>query len=216
MTKEEHEDVIEDILESLEKIIKSSQRVTLVGDFNCSEVNWAMFKSGGENTWGNKLLRQTMIQWVTENTRFRREDKPSRLDLLFTKGIKLEKDINYKCPFGRSDHVVLEIEIKGDIEDKQEESCKKKRKNYAKANDTAIKFFNETDWMKIKELNDVQEKYDLFLMIYEQGVKEYVPFYKVKGKKKWFNEKCETAKKRRDEAWQRMRRKLIQKRKEEM
>ena len=35
--------------------------------------------------------------------------------------------------------------------------------------------------MKIKELKDVQEKYDFFLMIYEQGVKEYVPFYKVSG-----------------------------------
>ena len=35
----------------------------------------------GENTWGNRLLRltmnNTMIQWVTENTRFRGEDKPS-------------------------------------------------------------------------------------------------------------------------------------------
>ena len=31
-----------------------------------------------------------MIQWVTENTRFRGEDKPSRLDLLLTKGINLE------------------------------------------------------------------------------------------------------------------------------
>ena len=50
--------------------------------------------------------------------------------------------------------MVLEIEIKGNIEDKQ----------------------------------DVQEKYDLFLMIYDQGVKEYVPFYKVKekGKKRVF------------------------------
>ena len=38
-TKEEHEEIIEDTLESLEKIIKSSQRVILVGDFNCSEVN---------------------------------------------------------------------------------------------------------------------------------------------------------------------------------
>ena len=33
------------------------------------------------------------------------------------------------------------------------------------------KFFNETDWTKIKELKGVLEKYDLFLMIYEQGVK---------------------------------------------
>ena len=30
---------------------------------------------------------------------------------------------------------------------------------------------------------DVQEKYDFFLVIYEQGVKEYIPFYKVKEKK---------------------------------
>ena len=33
-TKEEHEEIIEGTLESLQKIIKSSQRVTLVGDFN--------------------------------------------------------------------------------------------------------------------------------------------------------------------------------------
>ena len=74
------------------KIIKSSQRVTLVADFNCNEVNWEIFENGGENTWGNRLLRltmnNTMIQWVTENTRFRGEDKPSRLDILFTKRIK--------------------------------------------------------------------------------------------------------------------------------
>ena len=47
----------------------------------------------------------------------------------------------------------------------------------------------------MKELKDVQEKYDLFLMIYEQGVKEYVPSYKVKENflKEWFNGKCERA-----------------------
>ena len=105
-----------------------------------------MFESRGENAWGNRLLRltmnNTMFQWVTENSRFRGDDKPSRLDILFTKGINLEIDINYECPFRRSGHVVLEIEIKGDIKDKQEESCKKKR-NYAKANYTAMKrFFN--------------------------------------------------------------------------
>ena len=65
--------------------------------------------------WGNRLLRLTMnnkiIQWVTENTRFR-EDKLSRLELLFTKGINLEKDINYKFPFGRSDHVVWKLRLR--------------------------------------------------------------------------------------------------------
>ena len=49
------------------------------------------------------------------------------MDLLFTKEISLEEDIYYECPFRRSDHVFLEIEIKGDIEDKQEEYKKKKK-----------------------------------------------------------------------------------------
>ena len=53
-TKEEHEEIIENTLESLEKNIKSSQRVTLVGDFNCSELNWETFEIGGENTWGSR------------------------------------------------------------------------------------------------------------------------------------------------------------------
>ena len=81
--------------------------------------------------------------------------------------------------------MVLEIDIKGDIIDKQEESYKKKRRNYAKANYTAMKrFFNEIDWSIMEKLKDVQEKYDLFLMIHKQGVKEYIPFYEVKEKDK--------------------------------
>ena len=60
------------------------------------------------------------------------------------------------------------------------------------------RFFNEIDWTKMKELKEVQEKYDLFLMMYKQGVKEYIPFYMVKekGKKDWFNGKCEREEKR--------------------
>ena len=41
-----------------------------------------------------------------------------------------------------SDHMVLEIDIKGDKEDKLEESYKKKRKNYAESNYTAMKKFS--------------------------------------------------------------------------
>ena len=50
-TKEEHKEITEHTLQSLEMIIKRSQRVTLVGDFNCSEVKWETFEIEGENTW---------------------------------------------------------------------------------------------------------------------------------------------------------------------
>ena len=50
----------------------------LVGYFNCSEVRWETYGSGGENTRGSRLLtlimNNTMLQWVTENTRYK-DDK---------------------------------------------------------------------------------------------------------------------------------------------
>ena len=63
--------------------------------------------------------------------------------------------------------MVLEIENKRDMEDKQEESYKEKRKNYANSNYTTIKFFNETDLVKVNEQKDVQARYDFFQRISE-------------------------------------------------
>ena len=96
--------------------------------------------------------------------------------------------------FGSSDHVVLEIELKGgDMEVKQEESYQKKRKNYGKVNYTDFFFLffffffffffyyyyyfffcDKYYWTRIMQLKDIQEKYNFFLMIYERGVKKYI------------------------------------------
>ena len=44
-------------------------------------------------------MNNTMVQWVNDYKRYRGEDKQSRIDLLFTKGINLEKNTNYESPF---------------------------------------------------------------------------------------------------------------------
>ncbi len=49
-----------------------------------------MFEAGGNKTaWGKRFLKltmeNTMMQWVTENTKYRGDDKPTRLDLILTK-----------------------------------------------------------------------------------------------------------------------------------
>ena len=178
--------------------------MTLVGDFKCSEVKWELFEGeGGDHTWGNRLLNLTMnnmmMQWVTEKTRYRGEDEPSRLDLVFTKGTDLAKEIIYKCPIGKSSHVILEIVTRGDNAREKDESHKRRRRNYAKANFNELKeYFEKTDWKVLQELEDVQQKYDAFLEIYEQGVKKHVPLYTVKekGKKEWFNVMCYKAKRK--------------------
>ena len=222
-TTEEHEQMLRDTVESLEWIIRGSKRVIMVGDFNCNNVKWETFEGDeDERSWGNRLLNLTlenmMIQRVSENTRFRGEDKPSRLDLVFTKEVELIKDINYVCPIGKSDHVILEMMVKGAYEKVRDETHWNKRRNYAKANFPELRnFFENINWGEMENLNDIQQKYDFFLEKYEQGITRFVPTYKVKAKRKedWFNMICERAKLRRDKAWKKMRRKPTRENKRE-
>ena len=159
----------------------------------------------------------TMVQWVNEDTRYRGEDRPSRLDLVFTKEVELAKDIVFDCPFGKSDHVILEIEMEG-VTEERDETHRKKRRNFAKANFPELRnFFEQINWKEIERLKSVQQKYDFFLRKYEEGIIKYVPEYKVKekGKKDWFNKRCATAKAKRDKAFKRLMKRPTQENKTE-
>ncbi|MPC68698.1 hypothetical protein E2C01_062902 [Portunus trituberculatus] len=59
--------------------------------------------------WSEKVLQLTMVnavdQWVEESARYRGEEEPSLLDLVFTKKPEPPPIIQYLSPMGRSDHV---------------------------------------------------------------------------------------------------------------
>lgn len=74
-----------------------------------------------------------IMQWVIEDSRYRGEGEPSRLDLMFTKGIDLAKDIEYQCPIRKNNHVMLEMVTRGDSEVERDKSHKKNRHSYAEA-----------------------------------------------------------------------------------
>ena len=193
----------------LKKEIQNNKKVILTGDFNCKEVNWENYEAEGNNfTWGNRLLKLTtdnlMTQWVREETRLRGSDEPSRLDLVFTKGISIKQGIEHHPPLGKSDHEVLEFDICTEQETRIKETHKNKRRNYVKANYEGLKkYFNELDWTDMYNCEDIQSKYDKFLENYNCGVEKYVPFYVVKeeGKSEWFNWRCEKAKRKKNRAW---------------
>ena len=50
-----------------------------------------------------------MIQWIDCDTRFRGGDAPSRLDLIFTRDKEAIEEIKYKCPLGKSNHILMKI-----------------------------------------------------------------------------------------------------------
>uniref|UniRef100_A0A0P4VVH6 Uncharacterized protein n=1 Tax=Scylla olivacea TaxID=85551 RepID=A0A0P4VVH6_SCYOL len=105
-SKEDYEKIIEDTIKCLSKLTKINKRLLLVGDFSCKEINWETFKAGGNETaWGERFLKltteNTMMQWMTENTRYVGDDEPVKLDLILTKGMNLTKELRYMCFWGK-------------------------------------------------------------------------------------------------------------------
>lgn len=68
-----------------------------------------------------------------KKTRFRGEDEPSRLDLVFTGEADVIGDVTYTSPLGKSDHVLIELDIlEGGVDGKDEE-LRENRLNYERA-----------------------------------------------------------------------------------
>ena len=107
-----------------------------------------------------------MDQKVKENTRYRGDDEPARLDLVLTREVYLCGDIQYKCPLGKSDHVVIEMMMKL-VEGRNDETYKGDRLNYRKMDTERLKkFFGKLKWEELLKTEKVQEKYDIFLNYY--------------------------------------------------
>ena len=189
------------------------RKVFLVGDFNCKEVDWENFESGvGEEAWGERFLtlmmENMMEQRVRENTRYRGDDEPARLDLVLTREVCLCGDIQYKCPLGKSDHVVMEMQMEI-LQGRRDETYRRGRFNYRKMDSEGLKsFFEKLNWEEMLQTRGVQKKYDIFMNYYREGVMKFVPKYKPReeGRKDWFNATCVKAKERRDAAWKRWKR----------
>ena len=104
--REEYGDMLKDTYKCLKNMIENSDNVIMMGDFNCKEVcceEWCT--GGGEESWVSILLDLVMnnilTQWIKENTGFRCNEKPSRLDLLLTKELEVIRKANYHCPLGK-------------------------------------------------------------------------------------------------------------------
>jgi len=52
-----------------------------------------------------------LCQNVNAPTRGRGSDKPSLLDLVFTRDKEMINSVNHAAPIGKSDHVLLEIDL---------------------------------------------------------------------------------------------------------
>ena len=212
--RHEYDEMLSDTVECIQKLLIDSKNITIMGDFNCKEVNWEEWNTPGtQETWGDRLLKLAMenilTQWITKSTRFQGSINPTRLDLVFTKEPELVDQVRYQCPLGNSDHILLELDLSAAGGDKvRMEDHKNGRYHFGKADFMGLKqFYMDTNWRKFDEATNIYEKWTEFLKVYNEGVERYVPkmnTIKVK-KNEWFNHKCEKARKLKEETWNRWR-----------
>ena len=87
------------------------------GDFNFRDKNWKLGEAP-VNSEHFKFLQSInnsyWIQNVLEMTRFRINQTPSLLDLVFTRSLGEVGDISYEPSLGKSDHLVLNFSVMTD------------------------------------------------------------------------------------------------------
>ena len=108
---------------------------------------------------------------------------------------------------GKSDHLLVEIELQEEKVQRCIEDFKKERLNDARANYENLRnYFGCIDWKDIMKHKTMLEKYESFLHEYNEGVKRFVPTYRVRKRiQTWYNSKCIEARKKKNRAWKKLR-----------
>lgn len=88
------------------------QDLIVVGDFNYPGIDWDTCVTSDREDSNSDRFTECIndcfwFQHVDQPTRYRGDQRPSILDLVFTNQENVVKDLSYNAPFGNSDHCVL-------------------------------------------------------------------------------------------------------------
>ena len=157
----------------------------IVGDFNYPNITWSPEPSimtststepnsrtpSSEHVFVECIRDTFMHQNITEETRYRNESS-SILDLLFTNETSTVEQISYHDPLGASDHCGISFNISVNLPP----ASKTKRLLYNKGNYDKLRSMLDIDWdLLLDDKKDVQEAYDLFESILQNGISACIP-----------------------------------------
>ena len=216
-SQENYQKIIQETLKSLEEVLQfsetNSKEILITGDFN-SKIDWESFDPRAQpDSWNAKLLEvindHCLFQNVTDHTRIRGLDRPSMLDLIFTKHNDDIKDIEYCPPLGKSDHVVIKLKYCL-LQEKLIVSKERKQKyNYKRGDYRSLKdFFDSINWETLMNDENLDVQYSKFCEIYKKGVEKFISKFKIDARncQKWFNDKCKKMREKKHLLWKRFRR----------
>ena len=203
----ETQDILSDLLQKGEA---KSQEIVLMGDFNC-DINWETLEAKHHpHDWNENLLNlitdHCLHQHVNQPTRVRGTDRPSMLDLIFTRQPEDITDINYGAPLGKSDHAVLDMKYWTNIVKNKKQY--KESYNYKKGDYNGLReYFKKTNWERELTITDINQQNSKFLDFYYKGVDKFIPKTKQRetpeDNQEWFNGRCKRARDNKELLWTR-------------
>ena len=111
----------EDSVQQLEQLIRqvcatSHSHLVVVGDFNLPQINWSAQSSQAPMSHCSHSFIETirdcfLFQHVLKPTRYRLDETPSVLDLIFSREEGMVRKLEYLPGLGNSDHVVLQFTV---------------------------------------------------------------------------------------------------------
>ena len=143
---------------------RMNPNIVIVGDFNYKEIDWineyAPPDKQHQTLFIEAIQDNFLHQHVTEPTRFRENETPNLLDLVFSAEESSVKDLEYLPPLGESDHMCLKFKVSFNIQPNTIPTSKQLN-IYKTDYDSVRRKLRSHDWEA--ELNSTfEEDYQLF------------------------------------------------------
>lgn len=183
----------------------------IMGDFNYREVDWNHWTSSMPETHSShefiEAVRDSFLyQHIDFNTRFRNNQRPSMLDLIFSNDEFLVEDIEQFSPVGVSDHVLITFSIKCQMETSN--TCDSQSFLYNIGDyDSMRSELASISWEEVFESKDLNERWDFFKNKLHECMDSYIPkrhFYtknKRSDKPLWMTRKALKAVRKKHRSW---------------
>lgn len=204
-----YDNSLHDVLRHVSQLDSFSQHL-IVGDFNHSSIRWNPEPEDPTNVLNTpesnfiECYRDTFYhQHTTEPTRFRENQRPSQLDLVFSKELGFVSTLTYGPPLGASDHVSLEIELNFELSlpNKERKIYHYDRADYRAFNHDIL----EINWNEAFDGASAQVAIDTFQEKLQDLTSKHIPFHTVAAKEKptpiWMNKHAMKLVKKKHHAW---------------
>lgn len=196
------------LFEIIESTSQSCPNWILTGDFNFPTVDWAsLAPSDGTDVasgFVNTLLSTSMTQHVTQPTRYRLNQEPSLLDLVFSNQPDLISNLKYSPPIGISDHVTITFSSQFITYHTPRTTIK----NHIVTDfDRVAQLLHNQSWDSMHRLSNINEKWKFFTSTLEAAVKKASRLKQTKHstKKPWITEPLLSRIKFKRRLWQKYR-----------